>query len=382
MTAGEKRANWNNSTGALAACDGEASDMLRGLCQSVSGRVLVTGATGVVGGRLAAILRAAGVRVTALVREGRTTDRLRALDVDVHWGDVADDASVRAAAAGCSYVVHCAAITRRSPDAPSREWETNALAPAMVWHAARDAGAQRMVHCSTVGVHGPLCAWPADENAPLHPNTPYRRTKLAGEKRLAEVARAGATDWVIARLTSVCGPGAYGSWKTLHCSVVDGRPWLIGAAAQPIHIIDVDDACQGLLRCLIEPAASWKTYLLAGPEAIPLRDFFRHFAAAEGRELKARRLPARPMAPLVRTLIRLTAMWGWMPGVLHSADFLVSARSYDISLARRELGYVPRYNTAASVARMLQDCGAGVSPARAAETDAPQVDIPRAKVSR
>jgi nucleoside-diphosphate-sugar epimerase len=251
-------------------------------------------------------------------------------------------------------VVHCAASTRRSCAAPKRAWEINAQGPVVVWRAARDAGVRRMVHCSTAGVHGPLSAWPIDESAPLRPNTLYRRSKLAGERQLAAVADGGSLEWVVARLASVCGPGTYASWRSLHQSVVAKRTVLIGDARQPIHVVDVDDACQGLLRCLTQPVLSGRPYFIAGPEPTPLREFVAQFATAEGIALHVRQLPAWPWAVVVPAAIRLVSRIGLMPGTLHSADFLLSARAYDIQRAQRELGFFPMYNTAATIARTLQ----------------------------
>ncbi len=302
---------------------------------------------------MTAILRANNVAVTALVRKGHVTDTLQAMDVNICWGDVTDASAVQAAARMCASVVHCAAATRRSRDGVNRQWVVNAEAPALVWQAAqtraRDAWftAARPA-CTVRWRHGlPM------KSAPLRPNSPYRRAKLAGERRLASVAAAGSTEWVVARLTSVCGPGSYASWKSLHESIRERRAWLIGAAMHPIHVIDVDDVCQGLLRCLTQPDISQKSYLLAGPEPVALCEFFNLFAAAERWEQSARRLPAWLVAPLARGILRLASQVGWMPAALHSIDFLTSSRAYNITRARRELGFAPVYNTAAAVKRTL-----------------------------
>jgi nucleoside-diphosphate-sugar epimerase len=171
---------------------------------------------------------------------------------------------------------------------------------------------------------------------------------------LAGAAAGGRLEWVVARLTSVCGPGAYRSWRSLHESILRKQVTLIGAADQPIHVVDVDDACQALVRCLAQPGISGRTYLVAGPDAMPLRSFCELFAVAAGVELHARRLPAWPLSTLLHSAIWLADRCGSMPTVLHSADFLLSARAFDISRARSELGYAPDYNTMVTVARTLR----------------------------
>jgi hypothetical protein len=98
-----------------------------------------------------------------------------------------------------------------------------------------------------------------------------------------------------------------------------------------------------------------RTYLIAGPEPVPLRHFFEQFAVADRRRLYVRQLPAWPLAIILRASIGLAGRRGSMPASLHSADFLLSPRAYDIGRARRELGYTPMYNTAATISRTLQD---------------------------
>ena len=63
------------------------------------------------------------------------------------------------------------------------------------------------MHASTVGVYGPLVALPAAEDHPTRPKRPYPRTKLAGERAVAEVARDGAASVAVARIGLVYGPG-------------------------------------------------------------------------------------------------------------------------------------------------------------------------------
>ena len=318
------------------------------------GRVLVTGARGLVGGRLVELLRRQGVPVTALVQEGRQVNRLESVAADIARGNVLDAGSIRRAAEGCLGVVNCAAHTSRMKMDGGDRWSVNTEGPWKVWRAAGEAGASRVVHCSTAGVHGPLRQWPIDEDGPLRPDSRYRRSKLVGERRLQAVAeRESGPELVIARPTSVCGPGSGRTWRPVHQSVVRQRVLLVGPAAHPYHVTDVDDVCQGLILCLTKPEAAGGRYFLGASDALPLIEIIRCFAAAAGVELRARHLPAWPIAPVARWAVLMGARLGWEPTLLQSLSFLIAPRAYRIDRARRDLGFHPVFDARQTVARTV-----------------------------
>ena len=130
---------------------------------------LVTGATGFVGSAVARALAARGHALRLLVRPTSDRRNLQGLDAEIVTGDLTDPASLVRAAAGCRYVVHVAADYRvwvPDPDAMLRANVDGALA--MV-RAAAEAGAERIVHCSSVAALGQIGdGTPADENTPTH----------------------------------------------------------------------------------------------------------------------------------------------------------------------------------------------------------------------
>jgi dihydroflavonol-4-reductase len=127
-------------------------------------RVLVTGATGFTGAHLARALTDRRHAVRALVRNaGPATTALTAQGVELVEGDLRDQRALEAATAGVEVVYHIAAIYRQAglPDETYRA--VNAEAAAHIVEAAARAGARRVVHCSTVGVHGDVEHPPANE---------------------------------------------------------------------------------------------------------------------------------------------------------------------------------------------------------------------------
>jgi len=336
------------------------------------GPVLITGATGLIGGALAHHLLLADVAVRVLLRPGRDPEPWRRLGAAVVIGDVTDPKAMTHACEGCRSVLHAAAVTRRTPGGRRESWRVNAEGPAIVARAACAAGVERMVHCSTSGVHGPLRRWPIDEDAPQRPDSIYRRSKAAGEQRLRRATASGnGPQVVIARICSVTGPGAGHTWGSLIRSVRDGRARLLGRGDRPIHLVDIDDVCQGLVRCLTEPVAAGRTYFIAAAEPTPVTELMRCFAEALGIEFAAARWPRQPIAGLALAAARFGGWVGCEPGILHSLSFLAAARAYRIDRARADLGYQPVFDLREMIDRTLRRADPQPQPLHARSASAP-----------
>ena len=162
----------------------------RAITVRAAGTVLVTGATGFTGGHLGRSL-AATHQVRALVRDPEKARDLAACGIELVAGDLRDSAALAAAVAGVNVVYHVAAIYRSAGVPADTYRAVNRTAVGHLIEAAAAAGVRRVVHCSTVGVHGDVDAPPANEEAPLKPGDIYQVTKLEGEA----VARETASRW-------------------------------------------------------------------------------------------------------------------------------------------------------------------------------------------
>ena len=106
--------------------------------------------------------------------------------------------------------------------------------------AAARAGVSRVVHCSTVGVHGDVEHPPADEDAPLKPGDVYQETKLEGERLAREAADRCGIEVTIARPTGIYGPGDRRLLK-LFRGVARRRFPILGSGKIYYHLTYIDD---------------------------------------------------------------------------------------------------------------------------------------------
>lgn len=314
-------------------------------------RAMVTGATGFTGGHLARALRERGVEVRALVRDEHRADGLRSLGVEIVPGDLADAASVRRATQGCDVVYHVAALYReaRHPDDIYRR--VNVEGTRNVLEAAAAAGVRRLVHCSTVGVHGDVDA-PADEDAPFAPGDVYQRTKLEGELLVRDYARRGLPATVF-RPVGIYGPGDLRFLK-LFRTIRDGTFRMIGDGSVLYHMTFIDDLVAGILLCGERPEAVGRTYILAGPRYTTLTELAQAIGAAVGRAPSRRHVPFGPMLAAARACEAICRPLGIEPP-LHRRrlDFFAKDRGFSTARARADLGYEPHVDLDEGAARTV-----------------------------
>ncbi len=309
-------------------------------------KVLVTGATGFTGGHLARRLLSEGHEVTALVRPssaaGAAADSLRALGTRVETGDLADRAAVAAAAKGVELVYHVAATYRESGLPDSAYHVVNVEGTRHVLEAALRAGARRVVHCSTGGVHGHVARPPADEDAPFNPGDIYQRTKLEAECLAREFGERNAIEVVVARPIGIYGPGDRRFLKMFR-GLAKRRFPMLGSGKVLYHLTYVDDIVEGLRLCGEVPGAAGRTYLLAGPRYTTLSELVALVSAELGVKPPRLRLPVWPfwMAGLLAELTLVP--FGIDPPIYRRrVDFYRKSRAFDTKRARRELGFEPR----------------------------------------
>jgi UDP-glucose 4-epimerase len=165
-------------------------------------KILITGATGKVGSRLARRLAERGDQVRALVRDPARADDLRAARIELVQGDLLDAESLGAAVRGVEAVVHCAAFFRGATTEQAHA--VNDLGTQHLARAALAARVSRFVFTSTGLVYGGKSGKTVDEDEPCAPVDAYPLSKVAAERFLFELE---GLDVRVLRLPFVYGDG-------------------------------------------------------------------------------------------------------------------------------------------------------------------------------
>ena len=308
--------------------------------------VLVTGATGFLGGALARRLAADGVAVTGTGRDAAAGATLERDGVRFVRLDLADVHAVRAAVAGHSHVAHSAALA--SPWGRLRDfWAANVVGTAHVVEACRAEGVARLVHVSTPSVYFHLDdRTDVRETDPLPavPVNAYAATKLVAD-RLVLAAVADGLDVLLFRPRAVYGPGDRTVLPRLIRALATGRLPVVGDGTNVVSLTYVDHAVDGLVRGLRAPAGlAGRVYNLADAEPIPIWTFVGRLCDRLGLPRPRRHVPVGV----------LMAVAGAMEGVyrrlqpdtepvLSRYGVAVVGRTQTLSIeaARRDLGYAP-----------------------------------------
>jgi len=305
------------------------------------GPVLVTGATGFTGGHLVRRLRQLGHHVRALVRPGSDVQTLRSQGVEIVQGDLTRPDDVASAAEGVGKIFHIAAVFRTAGHPDSYYYDVNVGGTENVLEAARRHGVERVIHCSTIGVHGDVSQVPSTEESPYNPGDIYQRTKLAGEQ-VAREAFAKGLPGTIVRPSSIYGPGDLRMLK-LFRTVHSRRFRMFGSGDVFFHMVYIDDLVDGMLLCAEKPEALGQVFILAGPRYLTLEEMVTIVANAVGVPPPRGRLP---LWPLMMAAVACEAVCRPLrvepPLYRRRADFFRKNRAFSSEKARLVLGYEPR----------------------------------------
>ena len=316
-------------------------------------RILVTGATGFTGSRLARALAAGGHDVRALVRDPARARDLDASGVELTIGDLRDAETLASVVSSIEVVYHVAAVYRSAGASTDVYRAVNATAVRRLIEAAARAGVRRVVHCSTVGVHGDIEHPPAGEDAPLKPGDIYQVTKLEGEHLARDAGERLGIEVTILRPTGIYGPGDRRLLK-LFRNVVRRFPTL-GSGRIYYHLTYIDDLVEGIRLCGEHPAAANRTYILAGGEVTTLNELVRLIAEVAGVRPPTLHLPVWPFWVAGAVCETVCAPLGIEPPLYRRrVDFFTKSRAFDITRARTEIGYAPRVGLREGIGRTLE----------------------------
>jgi dihydroflavonol-4-reductase len=262
-------------------------------------RILITGATGFIGSRLALRARARGHDVVAGGR--RLSARLRAdfaaAQIEVQLGDVTDPAYVDRVMPGITHVCHLAAAWQEV-GVPDQYFHRVTVEGARnVAAAAVKHGVLKLVHCSTSGVHSRSSGAVVSETSPIEVTNAYEVAKIEAERLLFAQAVATGLPTLVLRPADGYGPGDARLLK-LFRAVSKQRFPLIGPGTGHRHMIYVDDICDAFLAACAAPAPEPQAIIVAGPEVVTLKQLVLRLAQGLGVPRYGFQLPLAPMRVL------------------------------------------------------------------------------------
>ncbi len=222
-----------------------------------------------------------------------------------------------------------------------------------VLEAANKQGGCRVIHCSTVGVHGAVRSFPADESAPFAPEDIYQETKLEGEL-LAAAAFSDGLPGTIFRPVGIYGPGDT-RFLRLFKAIHAGHFLMLGDGKALYHLTFIEDLIEGIILCGEHPAAVGETYILAGPRYTTIRELTDLIARVLGRSPRRGHLPMWPFKVGAVLFERVCRPLGIEPP-LHRRrlDFFVKDRAFSSAKARVELGWEPQVDLSQGLARTAE----------------------------
>lgn len=303
--------------------------------------VLVTGATGFIGQALARRLLAGGERVRVLARQPARIAEAGLQVQEVYEGDITEGTSVDRAVAGASVVYSIAGTFREPSLSDERYREVNVAAVRLMMEAARKHGVRRVVHCSTVGIHGNVVGDPANEDTPIRPDGIYEVTKAEGDRTALSYAKEGL-EVVVIRPAPVYGPGDTRLVKLFKLAARD-RVLLLGDGRPHYHMVYIDDLVEAFRLAGTTLGVSGEAFIVAGAERPTLEELVRRIGRLTGHpEQRIVKLPAGPILGLGDICERVCRPLGINPPIYRRRiEFFVNNRAYDIGKAERRLAYRP-----------------------------------------
>ncbi|MGA7811419.1 hopanoid-associated sugar epimerase [Caballeronia sp.] len=311
----------------------------------LSGRVLVTGASGFVGSAVARIARERGFDVRVVVRKTSSRQNIEALDAEVVIGDMRDEVSMRAAMKGVRYLFHVAADYRIWARDPSEIERANLEGTQATMRAALAEGVERIVYTSSVATLKVTASGEiVDETRPAKPEQTigaYKRSKVLAERAVERMVAQDKLPAVIVNPSTPIGPRDVRPTPTGRIIVEAATGKIPAFVDTGLNLVHVDDVALGHFLAL-ERGVIGERYILGG-ENLPLQQMLADIAGLVGRKPPTIKLPRGPLYPLAFGAELYAKFSGKEPFVTVDGLRMSKNKMYFTSAkAEHELGYKAR----------------------------------------
>lgn len=320
-------------------------------------RVLVTGASGFLGGYLTELLTAKGVETVAMVRKTSNTLLLDRLGLEKRVADMTDPSSLRNAVKEVDAVIHLAAYYTFHGKKELYDLVT-VKGTRSILEACLLEGVPRFIYCSSTEATGPVTEIPASEDHPPNPQYEYGKSKLKAEGIVEEYH--GKLKTTIIRPSGIYGPRNLDDisyYFITSCSKNSlATKMLVDHGSGTIQFVHAKDAAQGFYLALTNPNSHGKTYFISEDRWHTYREAYEIISRLTGRKPPTFNLPKPVAKALIYPVFAAKSAFGewsflWDP---KTVDAVTSNRAYSIEKAKRELGYSPRYSLEDGLTETIQ----------------------------
>ena len=306
-------------------------------------KVLVTGATGFLGGKTIELILKEGHEVVALVRSTSNREGLPK-NIEVREADLFDESSLEKVVQDIDAVIHFAAYFNFYPRDEELMFKVNIEGTKNLMNACVGTNVQRFIYCSTTETMGPIRFPPGTEDTELRPEYSYSESKILAENAIREITKDTDLAHIILRPTGVMGEGdlyvMYEVIEQLYEGKVFALPSDLSAKLMWSH---VDDVASGFVAALTPMSALNNTIILCPDEPMSWEEFIEEITTKLGVKPPRLRVP-RVFAKFGMMLLspfknRKKTSFFWHG---KSIDSIYATRVYSNEKAKRLLGWAPK----------------------------------------
>jgi len=316
-------------------------------------RTLVTGGTGFVGTHLVKQMRREGRLVRVLARKTSDLTSFEGLGIEVTYGDILDSSSLAGTCKNVDYVVHLAAQVDR-PGIRKEQYELTNFSGTM--NLVDDAIANKIkkfIFVSSIAAMGVRNIGKVTENDPCRPNTDYGESKLRIEEALITKHREMGFPVIIIRPPTVFGEGERGNLLRMTRQIKHGPYFIIGNGNNKLPFCHIDNLVQAIILSLDRGEAG-QIYLVADEWPHTIQEISDLIASLVDVRITRFHAPAWLAFPAACALTFLGSTFHFDPPLFPSRVTSLSSDFYfDITKARRELGYRPAGDFAANLKQTI-----------------------------
>jgi nucleoside-diphosphate-sugar epimerase len=313
-------------------------------------KICITGANGFVGKSLCKALISSNNFIKALAR--RMDSSLNSLKVEyIQIGDISLDINLKEYLVGCDCIVHCAGKAHIMNDTSNLDayQSVNIVGTKNLAEQAVLAGVKRFIFLSSVKVNGESTGNSDDPKIFTNDDTPnpqdnYAISKFEAEKALWEIASKTNLEVVIVRLPLVYGKSVKGNLKSLIKLINYKIPLPFADIKNKRSLIGIDNLVDVLVRCIENPNAAGKTFLVSDGEDLSTSELINLIASGMNRSIILFRLP--------RALLKF---FGFILMRQGQIDRLIGSLQIDNSYVRKILNWTPPVSVEEGIRKMIKD---------------------------